>query len=253
MRMWAFAKRNFLEIVRDPISSVFCIGFPVLLLFVFRLIYNSIENPVEQEALYQFQIQNLAPSLAVFGFSFITLFSGMLIAKDRTTSFLARLRTSPMTSTDFIFGYTLPLIPLALIQVVLCYGLSFIFGLKLTWGLALSVVGLLPIAILFIALGLIIGSLVNDKAVGGIASIIVNFAALFGGMFMPIETMGKTILVIAKSFPFFNAIRMVRSIISSDYSMVNFGWPLIICLAYTVVFLILSVIIFHKKLTSDNI
>jgi ABC-2 type transport system permease protein len=90
MRYIPFASRNIKEIARDPINLFFGLGFPLVLLFLLTAIQSNI--PVDL-----FEIQNLAPGIAVFGLSFIALFSGTLISKYRSTSFLTRLFASPMS------------------------------------------------------------------------------------------------------------------------------------------------------------
>ncbi len=250
MRSIVFAKRNLKEILRDPLSLIFNIGFPVLMFFIFKLIMSGIA----EEALVnvpQFKPERLAVSIAVFGFSFITLFGGMLVAKDRTTSFLARLKTSPLTATEFLIGYILPLIPIVLIQMALSYGLSIIFGLPVTGGLLLSMVSILPMALFFIALGILLGMLFNDKAIGGISSIVINLAAILGGMFMPIDTMGSTIKTIAYIFPFANSLKVANCIITGNTA--DILTPLLVVCAYTIVVVVVSVFVFQKKINSDNL
>ena len=105
MRMLTFAKRNVKEITRDPLTVIFGLGFPLILILLLSLIQANIPVPL-------FEIEHLAPGVTVFGLSFMTLFSATLIAKDRQSSFLQRLYTTPMSALDFILGYTLPIIPL---------------------------------------------------------------------------------------------------------------------------------------------
>ena len=104
MRMFLFAKRNIKEILRDPINLFFSLGFPLVLLVLLSIINSAIPPEAKNT---MFQIKNLAPGLAMFGSVFMALFAGMLLSKDRTSSFLMRLFTSPMTAADFILGYTL--------------------------------------------------------------------------------------------------------------------------------------------------
>lgn len=246
-RLLGFAKRNFLEIVRDPLSLIFCIIFPLVLLLIFKLIGISVSSE-QVDALYQFKLDSLIPSITVFGFSFLTLFSGMLVAKDKATSFLNRLKVSPMKSSDFILGYLLPLIPIALLQIILTYLCGIILGLKVTFSLLLSILFMIPVSLLFICFGLLFGIFFSDKSVGGISSILINFSAIFSGMFMPIETMGNVILVIAKIFPFYNSLRVVRSVINNTYTLELFYYPLINVFIYLTILLISTIIIFNKKI-----
>lgn len=108
MPLYSFSMRNTKEILRDKLNLGFGIGFPIILLLLMTMIQSNI--PVQV-----FEISKLAPGIAVFGLSFVSLFSGMIIAKDRTSSFMLRLFTSPMTAKDYIVGYTLPLIPMAIV------------------------------------------------------------------------------------------------------------------------------------------
>lgn len=249
MRALIFAERNLKEIVRDLLSVIFCIAFPIGLFFVLELIVSSIpEEGLAQVP--QFKINNLSSSIAVFGFSFITLFSGMLISKDRTTSFQARLNSSPLKSSEFILGYTLPLLPIAIIQAIIVFVCSLLFGLEFNGRLLLAIIGLMPAALLFIGLGLLIGSVFNDKSVGGISSIIVNMAAILGGMFFPLETMSGAIVTIANIFPFVHAIKISSNALNGNYSgMIK---PLIIVLAYTIVIFVVAIYAFNKKMKNEK-
>ena len=141
MKMLTFARRNALEILRDPLNLAFGLGFPVVLILLLSAIQANV--PVSL-----FEIQLLAPGITVFGLAFMTLFSATIIAKDRGSSLLQRLYTTPLTPLDFILGYTLPILPIALMQCVVCYGVAAALGLKLTVH-ALSAIGLIvPAAVL---------------------------------------------------------------------------------------------------------
>lgn len=111
MRIILFAKRNMKEILRDPINLFFGLGFPLILLVLLLIINANIPSEANNT---MFSIEKLAPGLAMFGTAFMAMFAGMLLSKDRTSSFLMRLFASPMTSLDFILGYTLPLVVMAL-------------------------------------------------------------------------------------------------------------------------------------------
>ena len=60
MRGLVFADRNKKEILRDPLSFIFCLGFPVALLAIFRVIsYNTGGHWMTME--------QLGPGVAIFG------------------------------------------------------------------------------------------------------------------------------------------------------------------------------------------
>ena len=156
MKMFSFSVRCVKEILRDPINLFFGLGFPVVLLLLLSAIQANV--PVSL-----FEIQTLTPGIAVFGLSFMSLFSATLIAKDRSTALLQRLYTTPLSSTDFILGYTLPMLPIAVGQSVICYAFAAILGLEITVNILLAIVFILPISVLFISIGLLFGSILTDK------------------------------------------------------------------------------------------
>ena len=165
-----------------------------------------------------FEIEKLAPGIAVFGLSFVSLFSGMLIAKDRSTSFLMRLFASPLSAADFILGYALPLLPIALIQSAICFGASFIFGLPLNANVLLALVVLIPAAVLFIGIGLLAGSVLNDKQVGGVCgALLTNLSAWLSGTWFDLSLVGGAFETIAYLLPFAHAVDAARAAIAGDY------------------------------------
>ena len=125
MRMLTFAGRNTKEILRDPLTLFFGLGFPLVLLLLLSAIQANIPVPL-------FELQHLTPGITVFGLSFMTLFSATIIAKDRSSSLLQRLYTTPLTPTDFILGYTLPIVPVAVAQSIICYLAAILLGLDAT-------------------------------------------------------------------------------------------------------------------------
>ena len=212
MRMWTFAKRNFKETLRDPLNLAFLFGFPIVLLLLLSAIQANI--PVEM-----FEITHLSPGIVVFGLSFVTLFSATIIAKDRTSSLMQRLYTTPMTPLDFILGYTLPMIPVALIQAAVCYLFAIVLGLEITASILLSLLFLLPVALLYVGIGLLCGSVFNDKQVGGICgALLTNVSAWLSGIWFDLDLVGGVFKKIANLLPFVHAVDMGRAVLAGNPS-----------------------------------
>lgn len=243
--MKAFALRNFKEIIRDPLNIAFGLGFPVVVMLLLTAIQANVPVPL-------FEIGKLTPGIAVFGLSFISLFSGTLIAKDRTSSFLLRLFASPLRPSAFIMGYVLPLLPLALLQSLVCYGFALILGLKFTVNIFLSVLCLIPAAFLFIGIGLLTGSLLTDKQVSGICgALLTNLSAWLSGTWFDLELVGGTFLAIANALPFVHAVNAARYALSGDLS--NILPELLWIIAYGLVIFILAVLIFSSRMKADKV
>ena len=240
MKMITFANRNAKEILRDPLNLCFGIGFPLVLILLLSAIQANV--PVEL-----FEIQHLVPGITVFGLSFMTLFSATIIAKDRGSSLLQRLYTTPLTPVDFIFGYTLPIIPIAVMQCVICYVVAVILGLEITVGIIYAVLFIIPVSILYIALGLLCGSVFTDKQVGGICgALLTNLSAWLSGIWFDLELVGGAFKKVSYALPFVHAVEMERAVLAGNFGEVfpHLWWVL----GYAVVALIAAVLLFLKQM-----
>ena len=212
MRVKAFARRNGKELFRDPLTLFFGLGFPLVLLVLMNVIQRNV--PV-----HIFELDTLAPGIALFGLTFLALFSGLLLAKDRSTAFLARLAASPMTASDFLLGYLLPMLPMAAGQSVICLGAAVALGLPLSWNLVAVVLSLLPSALLFIALGLLCGTLFNDKQVGGICgALLTNVTAWLAGIWFDLSLIGGPFQAVAYALPFAHGAEGAKAALAGDWA-----------------------------------
>ena len=240
MRMLAFARRNAKEILRDPLNLFFGLGFPIVLLLLMSAIQANIPVPL-------FEIERLAPGISVFGLSFMTLFSASLIAKDRGSSLLQRLYTTPMTGMDFILGYTLPILPIALAQGAVAYLAAMLIGLQPGINILWALVFLLPISLLFIGLGLLCGSVLTDKQVGGICgALLTNLSAWLSGIWFDLSLIGGTFEKIAHLLPFAHAVELERTLISGSFAGIlpHLLW----ILAYAAVILCAAAALFLRQM-----
>lgn len=214
MKLLTFSNRNMKEILRDPLNLVFGLGFPIVLILLLTAIQANV--PVAL-----FEIAHLTPGIVVFGLSFMTLFSATLIAKDRGSSLLQRLYTTPLSSKDFIAGYILPILPICIAQTAICYAVAILLGLEVTVHIITSVIFTIPVALLFISLGLLCGSILTDKQVGGICgALLTNLSAWLSGTWFDLRLVGGAFQKIAYSLPFVHAVEMERAVLSGNYGEV---------------------------------
>ena len=240
MRMLTFAKRNALEILRDPLNLFFGLGFPVVLILLLSIIQANI--PVSL-----FEIDHLTPGVTVFGLSFMTMFSPVIIAKDRGSALLQRLYTTPLTPLDFILGYTLPMLPISLAQSAVCYLVALPLGLTPSVNILYALAMIIPVALLYIAMGLLFGSILTDKQAGAVCgSILTNLSAWLSGIWFDLELVGGVFKKIAYALPFVHAVEMERAIIAGDFAGIfpHLWWVL----GYTAVLLTLAVLLFLRQM-----
>lgn len=252
-RTLQFSKRNLIEISRDALSYIFCIGFPLVMLAVMTLVNSSIPK---EAGMTIFRIDNLSGGIAIFGQTFVMLFSAMAVSKDRTSSFLIRMFASPMKSSDFTNGYLLPMLVVAFVQTILSFIVSLIIslitGTELNpLGLLVGIVALLPSAVFFISIGILFGSLFNDKAAPGLCSIIISLGSFLGGIWFDAEGTGGVMLKICKCTPFLYCTKSVRAAIHLDFSTEAFWIPILIVTVSAVVMTLLSTIVFKTRMKAD--
>ena len=240
MRLFVFAKRCAKEILRDPLNLVFGLGFPLVLMGLLYAIQANVPTDL-------FTITRLAPGLAVFGLSFMALFAATLIARDRESAFLQRLYTTPLRPVEFILGYLLPMLPIALAQSLVTYLAAVLLGLPLTGQVLLAVVLQLPMSLLYLALGLLCGSVCNVKQVGGLCgALLTNLSAWLSGVWFEVELVGGGFATVARALPFLHAVELERAVIAGAWSQV--GGHLLVILGYALLMLGLSVLLFLRQM-----
>ena len=212
MRMLTFARRCAKEILRDPLNLAFGLGFPLILLALLSAIQANV--PVAL-----FEIETLTPGITVFGLSFMSLFSATLVAKDRESAFLQRLYTTPLTGVDFIAGYMLPILPIAIGQSVVCYLFAMMLGLTARISILYAVLGVLPLSVFYVALGLLCGSILGVKQVGGLCgALLTNLSAWLSGVWFDLDLVGGFFKKAAYALPFVHGVEMERALLKEDFT-----------------------------------
>lgn len=249
----AFAIRNGKEILRDTLSYIFCLGFPLVMLVIMTLVDRSIPKEVGMTI---FHIENLAGGIAVFGQTFVMLFTAISVAKDRSGAFLLRMYATPMQAKDFVAGYCLPMVVIALVQGVLIGACSLLVSVLTNGelsvaGMLLSLPVLVPSAVLFIGFGLLFGTLCNEKAAPGLCSIVISLGSFLGSIWFDAEATGGVLLNISRCLPFHYCTKSVRSAMQLRLSMDGFVWPLVIVCACAAVVMGISCLVFKRKMKAE--
>ena len=253
-RTMEFTKRNLLELSRDMLGYIFCIAFPIVMLIVMSVVNESIPK---EAGMSIFRIDNLAGGIMIFGQTFVMLFTAILVSTDRDSSFLVRLYTTPMQGRDFVFGYILPMLAIAVLQSLVIAAASLViagitgFSISVP-GLLLSVITIIPSALFFIALGLIFGSLFNEKAAPGICSVIVSGGSFLGAVFFDAEQTGGPIYSVCRCLPFIYCTKAARSTIRLDFAWKTFGISMLVTVAAAVVCMTAAIFCFQSIMRAER-
>ena len=243
-RIIVLTKRNAKEIMRDPLSIALTLALPLFMEILFYLIFHELTP--------QFEMKYLAPGIVVFSESFLALFVGLLLALDRSTSFLTRLYVSKARSFEFIFSYALSIVPLAFVQSVLFFLVGGIIDVSLFgWGMPTALLLSVITSLLFIGTGLLLGSVCNEKSIGGVASIIIAGQSVLSGMWFPTEGLNEGMVAFMNALPFRNATMLIQNAVNgvTDWTA-DFALPLAIVLSYALAVFVAAVLVFKRKMKS---
>lgn len=237
-RTFAFAKRNVKEISRDPLGLIFLFALPLVMLIAFYYMFGSLTD--------QFQMRYLAPGIVGFGGSFLALFVGILISSDRGTAFLVRLFTTPLRPYEYICGYVMATLPIAIVQSVLFFATATVIDSSFFGaGLFLAMLANLLVSLLFIGFGILFGSICNERSIGGCCSVLIMGQSILSGMWFPPEGLGEGFIAVMNALPFRNATVLLQSVCQGEGEILR---PLLVLAAYTVVVTVLAILVFAKKM-----
>ena len=244
--MIALMGRNRKEILRDPLTLIFGLVLPILLLVMMSVVNSAV--PIE---IWQFMPENFVPAMGVFSMSFMTLFTGLLVSKDRQSSFLTRIFASPLKAWQYVLAYVLPMMAVAALQSAVCLLAGLCFGLKFTWHLAACLLAMLPAALFYVALGMLLGTVLNDKQVGGIAGgALVSLSGLIGGIWFDLRMFPQAAQTVLKVLPFASVIDTARAACAGDWA--GMVVPLLIGLAWALAVFGFAMYVFGKRMRSGK-
>ena len=233
-------KRCLREILRDPLSLVFCLGFPVVMLVGMQVLFGNLEFVPEN-----FCIENYAVGICVFGYTFDMLFLSLLMAGDKETEFINRIYIAPVSKRNYVLSFLCAMAPIALVQTVLFFLIALLFGLPFGLPMLLAVLYLIPSILFYLSVGVFLGTVSkNVKQTGPLSSIVISLASMLGGVFMPVKELG-TFSEILRFLPFTHTVEIASGVFSGDYGCI---YPHILwVVGYAAVFFLVSLLLYRKK------
>lgn len=240
-----FAKRNLTEMLRSPVSWIFGLALPVGIFAIMQIIVISVGKEAAAHV-PMFGVERFTGGALLFGASFLGMFCALLISADRTQSFLPRLFASPMKPVDYIVGYMLAALPLAVGQNVITFAAALCFGLTPTPGILLAMVFSVLFSLLFISIGVIFGSVLSAKNAPPLCSVVVQVAALLSGMWFDLDAIGGGFSVFCHVLPFAHLYDLVRYTLAGE--LAKLWLPLVVVAAYTIALTVGAVLVFRHKM-----
>jgi ABC-2 type transport system permease protein len=238
MRAFALARRNLLDVWRDPLSVGLTVGLPVFLLVVLQLL-SGLDD--------YFSATSLAAGIVLFGFVMLMFSAAMSLSRDRESALFSRFLTAPLHPNEFVLAYSVPYVPVAVLQAVTLFVVGLFLGLEIAGSVLLVVLVLLTIAVLYIGLGMITGALFSYKVVPFAYSAIL-LLTIFGGAWMDLEAIGGPIESFANFLPFAHAIDATRDVMVRGAGFADIAGDYYWVLGYTVATMVSAVVVFRSRM-----
>lgn len=240
MNFVELAKRNFREAIRNPLSLALTLLLPPAMLLVLESFGG--QDSATLNATF------LTPGIALFGFVMLMFSSAMMLSRDRETALLARLLTTPLRARDFVNAYSLPYLVVAGIQVIILFALGGILGLDIEGSFLLVLLVLFLMAIFYIALGIVFGSLLNVAAVSGAYTAIL-LLTIFGGAWFDLEEIGGPVNAVADILPFAHSLDAMRAVMADGAGLADIVTDLGWVLAYSLAAVAAAILAFKKSMS----
>lgn len=234
----ALTTRNLKETMRDPLSLALTIALPAVLLLIFQTFGRFDEI---------FQPTQLTPGIVVFGFVMVMFSGALLLAKDRETALFSRMLTAPLSAGEFVTGYALPYLPVALVQAAVLFGIGAVLGMEINGSFWLVLLLVLVTAILFIGLAMVIGALFSSKQVP-FAYTAILLLAIFGGAWMNLDAIGGGFAAVGNWFPFAHALDAMRDVMVQGVGFGAIATDFYWLVGYTVVIGMAGVFAFRSRM-----
>lgn len=239
MRSTELAKRNFKEVARDPLSLGIAVGLPLLLLLTLQALGGD-EAPFLSPTL-------LTPGIILFGFVMVMFSSAMILSRDRETSLLARLLTAPLRSSDFVSGYSLPYLLVAIVQATVLLVVGALLGLGVEGSFVLVALVFILMAVFYVALGMILGAVLTVAQTSG-AYAVVLLLTIFGGAWFDLEEIGGVFLTMGDVLPFKHALDATRAVMADGAGVADIATDLYWIGGYTIGAVALAIVAFQRRM-----
>ncbi|MFC1945076.1 ABC transporter permease, partial [Chloroflexota bacterium] len=194
-------------------------------------------------------INSLVTGMAVFGLMILITSVGGIMVKDREKGFLTRLMTCPARPSDFIFGYTLPFIPVIIVSAAVYLGVGMLMGLSIVGNFGLAFLILFITGLCCLGIGMIVGTVaMSEEQASGAPMLFIVPIAMISGAWWSVEQIPSAIKGIAEALPFLHAIDASRDVITRGVGLSGVLTDLYWLVGWTVAIFALGVILFRRSM-----
>lgn len=232
------SRRNVKEVARDPLSLGITVALPIALLLIFQIFAQF--DPI-------FAPGALTPGIVLVGLVMLMFSAAMILARDRETALFDRFLTAPLRSDQFVAGYTLPYIPIAIVQAAALFGIGAALGMTFEGNAIIVILVILLMAAFYVGLGMLMGSLLTVRQVPLVYTVVL-LLTIFGGAWMDLATIGGVLQTAGDILPFAHALTAMRAVIVDGAAMSAVAGDIAWVAGYTIVTVSLALVVFRRRM-----
>lgn len=194
-KILALVKMELKKLIREPANLFLMLLFPAVLTIVFGFAFNDPELDME--------FSSMVPGLFAYACIFIIMTIAQSFATEREEGLLKRMNTTPMTSGEFMGSHIISNMFIAVIQVIIVYGLAVFLGFRSQGdvsGFFLAFLFMILLSLSSVGLGLITATVSKSPGAATGISFIFILPQMFFGTFMPITSNTRIIGMFLPSF-----------------------------------------------------
>jgi ABC-2 type transport system permease protein len=235
MRIWQLFLRNLKETYRDLMALGFLLAFPLLFMVVFGAALGNTAT--------------ITPGIIVFGLLILVPTSARIMARDKERGYLSRLLTTPTRPWEFITGYSLCLLVIAVLQIFLFILVGWLFGMAVAGSLLLAFSIFVLTALASIGIGMVVASITkSENQAEPLTWIIAMPLAVLSGVWFPLSVMPKTMQSIANFFPFAHAVEASTEVLLNGAGFPAVQSDMLFIASWTVGALLLGIFLFGRTM-----
>lgn len=211
-RLLAFQLRR---IGRNKQFLLFTVLLPALFTIFFTRIFGG---PAAADGAYQEYAAGSMVSMMAYGAMGAALGATIRIAFDRASGWLRQLRITPVPQSQVVAVEVTvgALLTLPSLVVVALVG-RFVTGVELPLSTWISLVAVLWLgSTAFVALGLLLGLGLDEKAAGGAIGFVGVVLAMLGGLWVPVQLFPDVLQTVARGLPSFWYAELGRDVVAGS-------------------------------------
>jgi len=207
-------------------------------------------NPIHIETEITF-IDFMGPGIIVFGLLILIPTSARIMVRDKEKGFLSRLLTTPARPLDFISGYSLCLIAIAIIQIIIFILAGWLFGMDIVGSLWLAFLIFFLTGLSSIGIGMFVASLSkSENQAEPLCWLFAMPLAMLSGVWFSIEMLPSYLRAIAYAFPYAHTIDASRAVLIRGVGVEAISSDLLFLVGWAVVIFAIGIILFRRSMRS---